>query len=83
MTTTAANIARGPRGQFLGGARGDLTGQKFLRLADQKERLDQAVKSTRNALVSEPVELVTVPGGRIYAVPRQAFEHLLAIGAGE
>lgn len=78
MTTT--NIARGPRGSFQGGGRGDLTGQKWLRQDDDRQRRDQGIRATRNILAGDgPVAVVTV-SGVAYAIPRVVYDHLTGAG---
>lgn len=71
------NIARGPRGAYNPG-RGDLCGAKFIANTDQKADREAATRNTRNALASEAVVLVSVPGGRTFAVPAEVHAEIIA-----
>lgn len=66
-------IARGPRGSYTPG-RGDITGRAYLANTDEKQRRDEALKRTRNALLDGQCVLV---GG--YLVPRAAFDAVVAL----
>jgi hypothetical protein len=62
---------------------GDLTGRRLLAQASVRQDHDAALANMRNALLSDPVELVSLPGGRTYTVPREIVTHLLRVGAEE
>jgi hypothetical protein len=75
--THAAPIARGLRGSYEPG-RGDLTGKRILTQADAKEDRDRALANTRNALMSDPVTAVVIPGGRTYLLPTELLNFIRA-----
>jgi hypothetical protein len=60
--------------------RGDLTGARIQALAGARQDRDTALANTRNALVSDPVTTVSLPGGRSYLIPVEVVDHLLAEG---
>lgn len=57
-------------------ARGDLTGKRILAQADAKEDRDHALANTRNALMSDPVTAVVIPGGRTYLLPTELLNFI-------
>jgi hypothetical protein len=58
----------------------DLTGRKIAALSGAREDRDIALANTRNALASDPVTTVSLPGGRTYLVPVEVVNHLIAEG---
>lgn len=54
----------------------DLTGRRYEAGRALKEAVPDAVRSTKNALQDEPLELVKVPGGATYAIPRVVVKFL-------
>jgi hypothetical protein len=85
MAVGATHVARGLRGDWNPNDRpGDLTGRKYLQQADQKILRDDAIRETRNALIgNEPLEVVSTPGGRSFAIPSEVCAHLRRTGAEE
>jgi hypothetical protein len=81
MTTQRA--AMGTRGQFTGGGPGDLCARRAAAQADVRERYERAIKATKDAIQNEPIEVVSIPGGRSFAVPAEVVRHLLRVGAEE
>lgn len=67
------------RGQHTPG-RGDLTGARAQALSARKTDNDAALANMRAALVSDPVEVIAVPGGRSYLVPVELVRHLIQVG---
>lgn len=63
------------RGSFSAG-RGDLCGARYAEGLASKKATPDAVRNTRNALIDEPIELVKVPGGATYAIPRVVYNFL-------
>lgn len=63
------------RGAFAPG-RGDLCGTRFQAGLAKKAATPDAVRNTVNAVREEPVELVKVPGGRMFAIPAEVFNYL-------
>ncbi len=60
--------------------RGDLTGARIQALNGLKTDHDSALAATRNALISDPVTTVSVPGGRTFLAPVELVNFLLAEG---
>jgi predicted polyphosphate/ATP-dependent NAD kinase len=60
-------------------ARGDITGRQMAAHADERVKRDTARQNTINALASEPVTVVSVPGGRNFLIPREAFSQIVAM----
>jgi hypothetical protein len=80
------HVSRGTRGDYDPSTRpGDLTGRRLLAQAGAKEDRDRAIKTTRDSLAGadEPLEIVSIPGGRTFALPREVVTHLLRVGAEE
>lgn len=76
-----ARAAMGTRGDWNPTARpGDLTGQRVKAQASIKEDRDIALAAMRNALTSDPVEVVSIPGGRSFLVPTELVKFLLDEG---
>lgn len=75
MNTT--HVSRGTRGDYSPG-RGDLTGARHLRNLDEKDERTAAINSTKVALIEEPLVIVHGPGKQTWAVPRAAYEAILA-----
>jgi hypothetical protein len=77
------HVSRGTRGDYDPSARpGDITGRRLVAQADEKIMRDNALRETRNALTSgEPLELVSIPGGRTMLLPREVCLHLMQVGA--
>ena len=58
----------------------DLTGRRLQQAQGLKQDHDAALANMRNALSSDPVTTVSLPGGRSYLVPTEVVNHLLAEG---
>lgn len=75
------HVARGQRGDYNPHAGpGDITGRRYLAQADSREDRDRAIKTTRDALAggNEPLEIVSIPGGRSFAIPREVLTFIRA-----
>jgi hypothetical protein len=86
MAVGMTHVARGTRGDYDPTSRpGDLTGRIATQQAGAREDRDRAIKATRDALAggNEPLEIVSIPGGRSFAIPRELVTHLLRVGAEE
>jgi hypothetical protein len=79
------HIARGIRGDYdPHRSPGDLTGRIAVQQAGTREGRDRAIKSMRDALVgTDELEIVSIPGGRSFAVPRECAQYLRRLGAEE
>lgn len=76
MTT---HVARGTRGDWAGARPGDLTGKQYLASQQQKTGRLEAVNFTINELRDNPnIVIVPIKGGASYAVPRAAYEAIVA-----
>lgn len=71
------HISRGTYGDF-SPRHGDLTGNRHMANLAAKEDRDAAINSTKNALVEEPLVIVRGPGKQVWAVPRAAYDAILA-----
>jgi hypothetical protein len=60
--------------------RGDLTGARIQALSGLKTDHDAALATTRAALVSDPVQIIAIPGGRSYLAPAELVRHLIQVG---
>jgi hypothetical protein len=60
--------------------RGDLTGRRIAELATVKDDHAAALATTRAALVSDSVEIISIPGGRSYLAPTELVRHLIQVG---
>lgn len=73
------HVSRGTRGDYDPSTRpGDLTGRRLMAQAGVKEDRDWAIKTTRDALAGadEPIEIIQVPGGRSFAIPRECANYI-------
>lgn len=79
------HVAKGQRGDYdPHRSPGDLTGRRLMAQAGAREDRDRAIKATRDALAgNESLEVVAIPGGRSFAIPRELVTHLLRAGAEE
>ncbi len=59
---------------------GDLTGRKIQKLSGLKQDHDAARANMTAALASDPVQVVSVPGGRSFLVPVELVRHLVEVG---
>lgn len=79
-TGTRSRAAMGTRGDYdPNRGPGDLTGRIAAQQAGAREDRDRAIKTTRDALAGND-ELVTVqiPGGRLWALPRELLNFIRA-----
>ena len=60
--------------------RGDLTGARIQALSGLKADHDAALVNMRSALTSDPVQVISIPGGRSYLVPVELVRHLIQVG---
>jgi hypothetical protein len=75
------HVSRGTRGDYDPTTRpGDLTGRIATQQAGAREDRDRAIKATRDALAggNEPLEIVSIPGGRSFALPKELLSFIRA-----
>jgi hypothetical protein len=59
---------------------GDLTGHRAQALSGLKQDHDLARSNMVHALTSDPVTMISLPGGRSYLVPTEVVGYLIAEG---
>lgn len=75
------HVARGIRGDCDPHSHpGDLTGKRAAAQSGAREDRDRAIKATRDALAggNEPLTMVAIPGGRVFAIPREVLTFIRA-----
>ena len=62
---------------------GDLCSRRAAVQADVREGYERAIKATKDAIQSESITIVSIPGGRSYAIPTEVCVYLRRVGAEE
>lgn len=77
---TLQHIARGQRGDYNPAARpGDLCAIRAAQQAGAREGYERAIKASRDSLAgNDELEIVSIPGGRTFAVPAEVVRHIRA-----
>lgn len=72
------HVSRGTYGDF-SPRHGDLTGARHMANLEAKADRETAINNTKNDLVEMPLVIVHGPGKQVWAVPRDAYQAILAI----